>query len=83
MSNYEVGGEIFNVGTGENVSVVELARGVSEDIEFVPSRPGEAKETLADNTKIKSIGWKPTKNIEDWVKENIGQKKFSVSEKIY
>jgi UDP-glucose 4-epimerase len=83
MSNYEVGGEVFNVGTGENVSVLELAKGISEDIEFVPSRPGEAKETLADSTKIKSIGWKPTKNIEGWVKENIGQKKFSVSEKIY
>jgi len=82
-SNYDIGGEIFNVGTGENVSVIDLARGISDNIEFVPSRPGEAKETLADNTRLKSIGWKPTKNIEDWVKENIGQKKFSVSEKIY
>jgi UDP-glucose 4-epimerase len=83
MSNYELGGEIINVGTGENISILELARGISENIEFVVSRPGEAKETLADNTKMKSIGWKPTKKIEDWVKENIGQKKFSTSERIY
>lgn len=82
-SNFELGGQVFNVGTGENVSILELAKGISDDIEFVPKRPGEAKETLADNNKIRAIGWAPTKTIEEWVKENIGQKKFSTSEKIY
>jgi UDP-glucose 4-epimerase len=83
MSNHELGGEVINVGTGENISIIDLARGISDDIWFCEERPAEAKETLADNTKMKSIGWKPTKTIEDWVKEAMGQKKFSTSEKIY
>lgn len=83
MSNYDLGGEVLNVGTGENISILELAKAISDDVWFVEERPGEAKETLADNTKMKSIGWIPTKTIKEWVVENIGQKKFSTSEKIY
>lgn len=83
MSNYALGGEVINVGTGENISIIDLARGISDDIWFCEERLAEAKETLADNTKMKYIGWKPTKTIEGWVKETIGQKKFSTSEKIY
>lgn len=82
-SNFELGGEILNVGTGENISIVDLAMGISTDIEYVAKRPAEAKETLADNSKIKSIGWQPTKSIKEWVVENISKKKFSMSEKIY
>lgn len=83
MSNYELGGEVINVGTGENISIIDLAKGISDDIWFCEERPAEAKETLADNTKMTSIGWAPTKTIKEWVSENIGQKKFSTSEKIY
>jgi nucleoside-diphosphate-sugar epimerase len=37
----------------------------------IPDRPGESRETLADNTKAKEIlGWKPTVKLNDWVKEN-------------
>lgn len=83
MSNFELGGQIINVGTGENVSIIDLAKGISDDVWFCEKRPGEAKETLADNSKMVSIGWKPTKTIKEWVVENIGKKKFSTSEKIY
>ena len=83
MSNYELGGQVINVGTGENISIIDLAKGISDEIWFCEERPGESQETLADNTKIRSIGWKPTKTIEEWVKSSIGQKKFSTSEKIY
>ena len=82
-SGNDLGGEVINVGTGENVSVLELAKGISDAVEFVPSRPGEAQETLADNTKMTSLGWRPTTDIKTWVVENIGQKKFSDSERIY
>lgn len=71
--NYDGGchGEIFNVGTGSNNSVLELAKMISDNIVFVPPRIGEAKETLADNSKIKrEFDWKPTKKIEDYIREN-------------
>jgi UDP-glucose 4-epimerase len=78
-----VSGEIINVGTQKNISILDLAKGISDNIEFVEHRPGEAQETLASNAKILLLGWKPTMDIENWVIKNIGQKKFSTSDRIY
>ena len=70
--NYEgqLHGTVFNVGTGKNNSVLELAKMIGDNIEFIPPRPAESKETLADNSKItKEFGWQPTKKIEDYIEE--------------
>lgn len=65
-------GTVFNVGTGKNNSILELAMMISNKVEFIPERLGEAKETLANNSKISSVfGWKPTKNIKDYIQENL------------
>jgi nucleoside-diphosphate-sugar epimerase len=41
---------------------------ISDNVTFIPQRPAESKETLADNLKIKNFfGWKPTKRIEDYI----------------
>jgi UDP-glucose 4-epimerase len=65
-------GTVFNVGTGKNNSVLELARMIGDNVQFIPPRPAESKETLANNLKIMSqFGWGPTKNIEDYIKENL------------
>lgn len=67
-------GEIFNVGTGTNHSVLELANMISEDIKMIEPRLGEAYITLADNSKIRNVlGWEPTKNIEDYVQEELSK----------
>jgi UDP-glucose 4-epimerase len=70
--NYEgqLHGTVFNVGTGKNNSVLELAKMIGDNIKFIPPRPAESKETLADNSKIRTeFGWQPTKKIEDYIKE--------------
>lgn len=65
-------GEVFNVGTGKNNSILELAKMISDDIEFVPERMGEARETLADISKIKAeFDWNPSIKIDDYVKQNL------------
>jgi UDP-glucose 4-epimerase len=72
--NYEgqLHGTVFNVGTGKNNSVLELAKMIGDNIEFIPPRPAESKETLADNSKIRTeFGWQPTQNIEDYIKESL------------
>jgi UDP-glucose 4-epimerase len=67
-------GEIFNVGTGTNYSVLELAKMISDNIIFVEPRIGEAYITLADNSKIKSIlGWQPKIKLEDYIKEELSR----------
>ena len=68
--NEKIFGEVLNVGTGTNVSVNELADLIGGEKIYVPQRPGEARETLADNSKIREmLGWKSTVSIQDWVKQ--------------
>jgi UDP-glucose 4-epimerase len=65
-------GEIFNVGTGKNCSVLELAQMISDNYTFIPSRPGEAKNTLADISKARTLlNYNPTVTIEEWIKQKI------------
>jgi UDP-glucose 4-epimerase len=65
-------GEVFNVGTGINHSVLELAAMISDRIKMIEPRLGEAYITLADNTKLRTVfGWKPSKKLEDYVKEKL------------
>jgi UDP-glucose 4-epimerase len=61
-------GQIFNIGTGKNYSVNEIAKMFSENITYIPERLGEAKETLADISKAKNIlGWQPKVTLVDWI----------------
>lgn len=64
--------EIFNVGTGKNYSVLELAKLIGNKFIFIPCRKGEAQETLADISKIKKyLNWSPSIMLNDWLKRNI------------
>jgi UDP-glucose 4-epimerase len=64
--------DIFNVGSSTNISILRLAKLISSNIEFTPTRIGEAKTTLADIKRINStISWLPSINIENWIKKKI------------
>jgi UDP-glucose 4-epimerase len=61
-------GEIFNVGTGANTSVFDIAKLISNHYTFIPAREGEAQTTLADITKIKSkLGYSPQVQLKEWI----------------
>ena len=64
-------GEVYNVGNGKNYSVNQVARMITcldSRLSYIPERPGEARETLAQNTLLRLIfGWRPTVELEDWI----------------
>ena len=65
-------GEVFNVGTGVNHSVLELAKMISDDTKMIEPRVGEAYITLANNQKLRdTFDWSPTRTIEDYIKQNL------------
>jgi UDP-glucose 4-epimerase len=67
-SDHENYGEVFNVGTGRNHSVLELAEMISNNIKMIEPRLGEAYITLADVSKInKILGWQAKYKIEDYI----------------
>ena len=64
-------GEIFELGRGVNFSINEIANMFGKDYpkEYIEQRPGEYDVTLCDYTLAnKVLGWKPTKNVEDYIK---------------
>lgn len=62
------GFNVYNVGFGNSLSILDLAKSISSDIAFLPPRDGEWKETNVDITKIKDyLGWYPKVNIQDWI----------------
>jgi UDP-glucose 4-epimerase len=64
-------GKVYNVGTGKNYSIIELARMISDVIKFIPERIGESKETLANIDNIASaFVWFPTKELKDYIQQN-------------
>jgi UDP-glucose 4-epimerase len=70
--NQEALGGVFNVGTGTNYSVLKLAKMIGGEYVHIPSRSGEARHTLADNSKIKQVlGWDPQYCFEDYIKEQV------------
>tara|TARA_B100001123_G_C15272123_1_gene1010714 strand:+ start:467 stop:1450 length:984 start_codon:yes stop_codon:yes gene_type:complete len=70
--------KIYNLGSGKEVSVNQIAKLIGGEKTFVPKRPGEPDRSCADISKIKKdIGWAPAisiekgidmliKNIQDW-----------------
>jgi len=71
IDNKEVLGEIINIGTGTNHSVLDLVNLIGGDREHIPERPGEARETLADVTKLREmLGYEPQVKLENWIEEN-------------
>lgn len=65
-------GEVFNIGAGRNFSINELAQMISTKYQYLPERPGEARETLADNSKARNLlGWTPTRKLEDFIKNQL------------
>ncbi len=66
--------EVFNLGTGTNYSINELADMFGGAKQYLPARPGEARNTKADISRTtKETGWTPKYNLKNYVKEIINE----------
>ncbi len=71
-------GEIYNVGTGREMSNLELARAIfkmmnigDDMIEYVPDRLGHDFRYSVDTTKIGQLGFKPKWTFEQALKKTV------------
>ena len=61
----------FNVGTGVETSVNELARvamaaaGRTVEVGYAPARPGELLHSSLDASKLRALGWAPRTSLHD------------------
>ena len=64
-------GQVYNIGSGENISILEIAQMISSDYVHIPPRDGEARTTLACIDKARNtFGWEPKLKVKRWIEEN-------------
>ena len=72
MKHYSDAGHV-NVGTGEDIRIVDLARlvcevvGVEARIKLDPSKPDGTPRKLLDISKIRNMGWSPAIALKDGI----------------
>ncbi|WP_297514579.1 SDR family oxidoreductase [Thermococcus sp.] len=70
-------GRVFNVATGKQTSILELAMkiieitGTTSSIIFDKPRPGDIRHSLADITEIKKLGFEPKWSLEEGLKKTV------------
>lgn len=65
-------GSVFNVGSGKNYSVNEIAHMISSNVVNIPPRIGESKISLSNNKKLMEVlGWKSEMDVSTWIFKNI------------
>jgi len=61
-------GETYNVGSGKNYSIIDIANLISNDVKFIPERIGEVQETLSSIEKFTNLtGWTPKVSLLNWL----------------
>ena len=75
-----VEGEVFNLCSGEGVSLAELAQRVTAlmgkpiqvDVGALPYRPGEIWHMVGDNTRARqALGWQPRVSLDEGLRRTI------------
>ncbi len=62
----------FNIGHSSTMSIIELAKRISEDITFIDKREGEAEITYADVSKARKVlGWEPLSSLKSYLAESL------------
>ena len=67
--------ELVNIGTGEDVTILELANLIkkitkfSGEIKFDPTKPDGTPRKVMDVSKINSLGWRATTGLEEGVEK--------------
>jgi|TARA_Y100000356_G_scaffold128409_1_gene128286 UDP-glucose 4-epimerase len=75
----KVSGEEFELGSGVNHSINEVADMFGKDYprKYVPARKGEYDKTLCTDDKAhKLLGWKPTRTLQEYIEDFLETERF-------
>jgi GDP-L-fucose synthase len=73
MKNYS-GGELVNIGTGEDITIAEFARvvagaaGYNGEISFDTSQPDGTPRKLLNVSRLAKMGWRARTSLADGIK---------------
>lgn len=75
VKDEEVYHEIYNIGYGEQVNLIDFVEEIEKNLnrdsirDLVPAHPADVPETWSDTTKLRSLGYKPITPIADGIRE--------------
>ena len=64
-------GDDFGIGDEHAYSVLEVAELFGGDISMGPSSPGNRMTSVIDTSKTRALGWAPTHNLADYIRESM------------
>ena len=74
----DVSGNVYNVGTGRSITILQLVEALNRifgsklEPQFVPTRAGDVKYSLADISRTRSdLGYDPAVSFEDGLKRTV------------
>lgn len=73
--NYNDIGEVINIGTGQDVSIKELAQiirtavGFQGELKWDTSKPDGTPRKLLDVSRLKALGWNPRYSLEEGIRK--------------
>jgi len=67
-------GDEFGIGSGEAYSIKEIAETFGGEIVMLPQRKGNRMTADVISAKTEALGWKPTKSVKEYVKEQKANK---------
>jgi UDP-glucose 4-epimerase len=74
LSSEKFNCEVYNVGSGKNYTINEIASVISNNFSYISQRLGEARNTLSDIKKIKNkINFIPTVDVKDYIKKEMSK----------
>jgi UDP-glucose 4-epimerase len=63
-------GQVFQLGTGRNYSINQVASMFGGEKQYIAARPGEAETTLADISAVtNATGWSPKVTLEEYIED--------------
>ena len=63
-------GQVFNIGSGINYSVQQIADAISDNQTYIPKREGEMETTWSNIDKaLEILNWKPEVDVLEWIKK--------------
>jgi len=68
LSSEKLSNDEYQLGSGVDYSILEVAKMFSDNITFIPVRKGDRKYSKADVTDtFEKLGWKPQMNLLYWI----------------
>jgi UDP-glucose 4-epimerase len=66
----QIKNEEYQLGSGKQYSILEVAQMFGGEIKFIDARPGDRRSGIADVKQTEQmLGWKAKKELKDWITE--------------